>query len=98
MRYQIAFVAGLAVGYVLGSRAGRERYEQIAKAARGIVENPTVQETAGLVRAQVTSAGKTAYTKISEKLPVSSLRDFLSRPTPEEEAELDRVEAAAPRD
>lgn len=26
--------AGLAVGYVLGTRAGRERYEQIAATAR----------------------------------------------------------------
>lgn len=29
MRGKILFVAGLATGYVLGSRAGRQRYEQI---------------------------------------------------------------------
>jgi hypothetical protein len=33
--------AGLAVGYVLGSRAGRERYEQIAATARKIAAHPT---------------------------------------------------------
>ena len=95
MRYRIAFVAGLAVGYVLGAKAGRERYEQIARFARGVAEHPTVQETAGLVRDQVTSAGRPAYAKLSEKVPVASVRDVLARPTPEEEAELDRVEAAA---
>jgi hypothetical protein len=29
MHRQTAFVTGLAVGYYLGARAGRERYEQI---------------------------------------------------------------------
>ena len=33
MRGKLTIVAGLAVGYVLGSRAGRARYEQIARAA-----------------------------------------------------------------
>lgn len=93
MRYRIAFVAGLAVGYVLGAKAGRTRYEQIARAARRIAENPAVQETAGLVGAQVSNAGKTVYDRVSEKLPVTSVKDFLSRPTEEESAELDRAEA-----
>ncbi|MEU4560535.1 hypothetical protein AB0F72_19325 [Actinoplanes sp. NPDC023936] len=34
-------VAGVAVGYVLGSRAGRERYEQIAATARRVAAHPT---------------------------------------------------------
>ncbi len=33
-----------AVGYVLGSRAGRERYEQIKGLAVKVKDNPTVQE------------------------------------------------------
>lgn len=33
MRGKILFATGIAVGYVLGTRAGRERYEQIKKAA-----------------------------------------------------------------
>ncbi len=33
-----------AVGYVLGSRAGRERYEQIKGVAVKVKDNPTVQE------------------------------------------------------
>ncbi|GAA4675719.1 hypothetical protein [Frondihabitans cladoniiphilus] len=33
MRGKLIFVAGAAVGYVLGSRAGHHRYEQIASGA-----------------------------------------------------------------
>lgn len=32
MRLRLGFLIGFAVGYVLGSRAGRERYEQIMAA------------------------------------------------------------------
>ena len=33
MRGKIIFVAGIGVGYVLGAKAGRQRYEQIAASA-----------------------------------------------------------------
>lgn len=89
MRYRITFAAGLAIGYVLGTKAGRARYEQITRTARRFVENPALQETAGLVGGQVGNAGKAAYSKVNEKLPVTSMRDFLARPSPEENAELD---------
>ncbi len=38
---------GLGVGYVLGARAGRARYEQISKAAAGFVQRPAVQQALG---------------------------------------------------
>ncbi|MDA8372239.1 MAG: hypothetical protein M0026_20550 [Nocardiopsaceae bacterium] len=100
MRYRITFVAGLAVGYVFGARAGKARYEQIARTARRIADSPAIQETAGLVGAQVSTAGRTVYSKVSEKLPVASVKDFLSRPTEEESAELHNAgpNGAAPGD
>ena len=42
----IRFVAGIGVGYVLGSRAGRERYEQIKRWSRRVADNPAVQGAA----------------------------------------------------
>jgi hypothetical protein len=39
-------VAG-AIGYVLGARAGRERYEQIRSGARQLARNPRVQAAKG---------------------------------------------------
>ena len=46
MRTKVTFLAGFATGYVLGSRAGRARYEQIRQAARSFMANPAVQSTA----------------------------------------------------
>jgi hypothetical protein len=43
MKGKLLFVAGAAVGYVLGARAGRKRYEQIRGAAERIWETPGVQ-------------------------------------------------------
>lgn len=31
MRFRVGLIAGLAVGYYLGTKAGRERYEQIRR-------------------------------------------------------------------
>ncbi|MEV7681814.1 YtxH domain-containing protein [Streptomyces sp. NPDC088341] len=46
MRYRLTFIAGLACGYVLGTRAGRERYEQLKKSVREVSQNPAVRNAA----------------------------------------------------
>ncbi|WP_199922304.1 YtxH domain-containing protein [Microterricola viridarii] len=43
MKGKLLFLSGAAVGYVLGTRAGRKRYEQIKEAAAGVWNTPTVQ-------------------------------------------------------
>ena len=42
---KISFLAGAALGYVLGTRAGRGQYEKIRTAGRKAWENPRVQES-----------------------------------------------------
>jgi hypothetical protein len=42
-----------AAGYVLGARAGQERYDQIVRIARRVAGSQTVQSTAGVVQAQL---------------------------------------------
>ena len=44
---------GIAIGYVLGSRAGRERYEQIKRWSSSVADHPAVQGAAGFVQAKV---------------------------------------------
>ena len=44
MKRRTWLLIGFAVGYVLGSKAGRERYEQIRKFARRISENPPIRQ------------------------------------------------------
>ncbi|MBV1856123.1 hypothetical protein [Catellatospora tritici] len=46
------FAAGAAVGYVFGTRAGREKYDELVITARKVMDHPTVQEAAGVVQAQ----------------------------------------------
>ncbi|GEP47329.1 hypothetical protein FVP74_00455 [Microbacterium saccharophilum] len=44
MRGKIGIVIGFAAGYVLGSRAGRERYEQIKDGVQKVWDTPQVQK------------------------------------------------------
>jgi hypothetical protein len=43
MRGKLLFITGGLVGYVLGTRAGRKRYEQIVAAAENVWTAPPVQ-------------------------------------------------------
>ncbi len=73
MRGKLMFVAGAAVGFVVGTRAGRERYEEMANAARKILASPTVQEAGGAARSQATKlygTGKDAlsHSKLADRV------------------------------
>jgi hypothetical protein len=48
----LLFGAGIAIGYVLGARGGRQAYDDLVETAQKIMDNPTVQEVAGVVQAQ----------------------------------------------
>jgi hypothetical protein len=52
----VKFLLGAAVGYVLGARAGHERYEQLRRTYQRIADHPAVQGAAGVVRARVEEA------------------------------------------
>ncbi|MGW0209781.1 YtxH domain-containing protein [Streptomyces sp. NPDC003233] len=95
MRYRLTFVAGLALGYVLGTRAGRERYEQLKKSARRIAQNPAVRNTAETAAQQGRQyAGKAFHTvsdRVGDRVPeavaqrVRSLRERNLNGTPEDD-------------
>jgi hypothetical protein len=65
-KFRISFLTGLATGYVLGTRAGRGRYEQMKKVARTVADNPTVQQAAGAIQAQAAGLAATAGTKLTD--------------------------------
>jgi hypothetical protein len=47
------FLLGAAIGYVLGAKAGNERYEQLKRTYERLADHPAVQGAAGVVRARV---------------------------------------------
>ena len=52
MRGKLIFGAGVGIGYLLGTRAGRERFDQISDQAKRFWENDTVQEAAATMQEQ----------------------------------------------
>jgi hypothetical protein len=49
----LKFLLGAAVGYVLGAKAGHERYEQLKRTYQRVSDHPAVQGAAGVVRAKI---------------------------------------------
>jgi uncharacterized protein YunC (DUF1805 family) len=65
---KLSLFVGGAVGYVLGARAGHERYEAIVSVARRVVGSQTVQSTAGVLQAQVDAVTSRAKEAVSTTL------------------------------
>jgi hypothetical protein len=55
-------------GYVLGTRAGRARYDQIVRVARRVAGSQTVQSTAGLAQARLDQFAAHARQAVFAKL------------------------------
>ncbi|MBQ0830231.1 YtxH domain-containing protein [Streptomyces tagetis] len=68
MRYRLTFIVGLAVGYVLGTKAGRERYEQLRKSAQQVAQNPAVRNTAESAAQQGRHFADLAYHAVSDRV------------------------------
>jgi hypothetical protein len=70
-----SFLFGIAIGYVLGTRAGRERYEAIVAMARRVAGSQTVQSTAGVLQAQIhelTEQAKQRFSHRSAHVPAAA--------------------------
>ncbi len=76
---KLMILAAAAIGYVLGARAGRERYDQIAGLATRVKNDPRVQDAAHqasetakaqapVVKDKVTSAASSAAGTVSDKV------------------------------
>jgi FAD/FMN-containing dehydrogenase len=89
MRYRFIFFTGLGIGFVLGARAGRERYEQMRKLARKLADSPAVQQAAGALQAQAAGgkvAGRAGAARakvggaIHDRVPGMRVRESNGRP------------------
>ncbi len=66
---KLSFLAGFGAGYVLGARAGRERYEQIRKAWEHAKDDPRLQSAAGMAQARADAAVQSVKTRMRSDAP-----------------------------
>ena len=67
MNGKAGLIVGLAAGYVLGSRAGRERYNQIKEQALKVWNTDRVQEQVGKVKDFATGYGEISVPPLRQR-------------------------------
>ena len=66
---KLSFLAGFGAGYVLGARAGRERYEQIVRAWDHAKDDPRLQSVAGMAQARADAVVQSVKAKMGSDAP-----------------------------
>jgi hypothetical protein len=66
---KLSFLAGFGAGYVLGAKAGRERYEQIKRAWEHAKDDPKLQGLAGMAQARADAVVASVRTKMGSDAP-----------------------------
>ena len=65
-RFRTGLIVGFGIGYVLGTKAGRERYEQIASAARAAWDSQPAEKMRSEVASRIPEAVTKAVAKLDE--------------------------------
>lgn len=81
MKGKLLVLAGAAVGYVFGTKAGRERYEQIKDRTAALWHDPHVQRTVHRIEDGVKDTAAEVQEKVTEavKDASSSAASFVQR-------------------
>jgi hypothetical protein len=86
---KLSLLAAAAAGYVLGARAGRERYEQIKTGAQKLARDPRVQSAShkaqDAVASQAAHAAEVAKDKVTDVASTAAdkvRRDTSIQPAP----------------
>ena len=80
-RTKITLALGFAVGYVLGTKAGRQRYQQITDLAHRVAGDPRVQDAVETVKAEAATAAATVKQAVEDKMHKSA-SNGLAEPYP----------------
>lgn len=68
MLFRLGLFIGLAIGYVLGAKAGRERYTQIQSLGRQIKRSEPAQQIGDEVRTTASRVGGKIEARASEQV------------------------------
>lgn len=68
MNGKVAFIAGAALGYVLGTRAGREQYEKIKSGARSALDHPVVKDKVAQAESAITDVVREQGAKVTDQV------------------------------
>ncbi len=81
MKFRTGVIVGFAAGYVLGSKAGRDRYEQIRKLYRRVASSEQVRKALDQGRQLADSGTARARDVVSQQLSSASetIREQLDR-------------------
>ena len=75
---KLSFLVGFGAGYVLGAKAGTERYDQIRRAWEQAKDNPQLQGLAGMAQARADGVLNSAKARVG--LGSSGDRSTAARP------------------
>jgi hypothetical protein len=66
---KVFLLAGAAIGFVLGSRAGRETYDRLERAIRELAQRPEIQRATDTVTRSVQDYAKDVAGTVWAKVP-----------------------------
>jgi hypothetical protein len=66
---KLSFLAGFGAGYVLGAKAGRERYEQIRRGWENAKDDPRLQSVAGMAQARADAVLASVKSRMGSDAP-----------------------------
>lgn len=68
MKGKAAFIVGAAVGYVLGTRAGRDQFEKIKASARSALEHPAVKDKVSQAETKINDVVREQGAKVTDQV------------------------------
>ncbi|MCT1806484.1 hypothetical protein [Dermabacter hominis] len=81
MKNKLILATGIAIGFVIGSKMGREPYEKLEATAKQYVDDPRVQERVGQARETVSKVAKDAASAAKDKAQEARASHRASTPT-----------------
>ena len=70
MKKRLVLLAGIGIGFVLGSRAGRQSYENLKRQATNLWNDPKVQDGIETAREQIEEKAPVVAQAVKDKAPV----------------------------